>query len=178
MATDSLRRSAEDAGVTSPSEPWDIEGPVQAEVFVLWLAGDHVELTGPCGAAPWYVEVGGSEHPLAVVDRVVRDAIGDPLLVHSTSWRRDRDAVILSFVVVIEPSQVRAMDTARIGRAELARSEATAAPRSVSDGQVIEHGIRHLAWLAEDDPVVASTLSPGWRLALSGYVPEPFRALG
>lgn len=78
---------------------FDVEGPVQPEVFVVWLAGDHLELTGPCGPAPWLLELGPADHPVEVVTRIVRDVIGEPLLVHSTSWRRDRDAVILSFVV-------------------------------------------------------------------------------
>ena len=78
---------------------WDVEGPVQAEVFVVWLNDDGLELTGPDGAAPWLLELGATEHPVEVVDRIVRDVVGDPLLVHSTSWRRDRGAVILSFVV-------------------------------------------------------------------------------
>lgn len=157
---------------------WDVGGPVRAEVFVVWLNRDRLELTGPCGAAPWLLELGETEHPVEVVDRIVRDAIGDPLLVHSTSWRRDRDAVILSFVVVIEERLVGAMDSRPIGRAELARSEATAAPREIEADQVVEHGLRHLAWLAVDDPVVREELSPAWRAALAGYVPEPFRNLG
>lgn len=41
-----------------PVFEFDIEGPVQAEVSVLWLNGEQLELTGPCGAAPWYIEVG------------------------------------------------------------------------------------------------------------------------
>jgi hypothetical protein len=40
---------------------------------------------------------------------------------------------------------------------------------------VVEHGLRHLAWLVRDDPVVAEALTGGWAAALSGYVPEPFR---
>jgi len=157
---------------------FDVEGPVQAEVFVVWLNGDHLELTGPDGPAPWLIELGATDHPVAVVDRVVRDVVGPPLLVHSTSWRRDRDAVVLSFVVVIEPSLVGSMASCPIGRAELARSEATAAPRDVAYQQVMEHGIRHLAWLVADDPVVAGELSGEWRRVLADYVPEPFRALG
>ena len=157
---------------------FDLDGPVRAEVFVLWLNGDHVELTGPCGAAPWHLETGAGEHPLEVVDRIVRDVVGDPLLVHSTSWRREGDAVILTFVVVIEPSLVGAMASEPIGRAELARSEATAAPREIAHAQVVEHGLRHLAWLAVDDPTVKTTLSDGWHASLREYVPEPFRALG
>jgi hypothetical protein len=157
---------------------FDVEGPVQAEIFVIWLADDHLELTGPCGAAPWLIEIGDVEHPVEAVDRIVRDVVGVPLLVHSTSWRRDHGGVILSFVVIIDRATVGSMDSAPIGRSDLARSEATAAPRSIGHEQVIEHGLRHMAWLAEDDPAVAAALSTGWRAALAGYVPEPFRALG
>lgn len=157
---------------------WDIEGPVQAEIFVVWLHDDHLELTGPCGAAPWLVELGQTDHPVEVVDRIVRDVVGVPRLVHSTSWRRARDAVILSFVVVIDGDLVGDMSSEPIERADLARSEATAAPRSIAHQQVVEHGLRHMAWLVQDDPAVARELSPAWREALAAYVPEPFRALG
>jgi hypothetical protein len=157
---------------------FDVEGPVQAEVFVVWLDGDHLALTGPDGPAPWLIELDSTDHPVEVVDRIVRDVIGPPALVHSTSWRRDRAAVILSFVVVIDASLARGLDSAPIARAELARSEATAAPRDIAYQQVVEHGIRHLAWLVADDPVVAGELSGEWRAVLAAYVPEPFRALG
>ena len=95
---------------------FDVEGPVQAEVFVIWLNDDHLELTGPDGPAPWLIQLGASDHPVEVVDRIVRDVVGPPLLVHSTSWRRDRDAVILSFVVVIDAAIVGSMTSAAIGR--------------------------------------------------------------
>jgi hypothetical protein len=157
---------------------FDVEGPVQAEVFVVWLNGDHLELTGPDGPIPWLIELGSADHPVAVVDRIVREVVGEPRLVHSTSWRRDRDAVILSFVVVIDQVVVGEMTSAPIGRAGLARSEATAAPRDIAYQQVMEHGLRHLAWLVADDPVVAGELSGDWRRILAEYVPEPFRALG
>jgi hypothetical protein len=157
---------------------WDVEGPVQAEVFVVWLNEGVLELTGPCGPAPWMVELGATEHPVEVVDRIVRDVVGDPLLVHSTSWRRDREAVILSFVVVIDERLVGDMDSRPVARTHLARSQATVAPRDVATDQVVEHALRHLAWLAEDDPVVRGELSEAWKAALATYVPEPFRNLG
>lgn len=157
---------------------FDVEGPVQAEVFVVWLAGDHLELTGPCGPAPWLIELGPTDHPVEVVTRLVRDVVGDPLLVHSTSWRRDRDAVILSFVVAIDRTLVGSMASLPIERSELARGGATAAPDQIATAQVVEHGLRHLAWLAKDDPVVAAGLPGAWRELLAGYVPEPFRNLG
>jgi hypothetical protein len=117
---------------------WDVTSPVQAEIFMIWRSGDHLELTGPCGAAPWIVELGATEHPVEVVDRIVRDVVGDPLLIHSTSWRRDRDAVILSFVVVIDPALVGSMESIPIGRAALARSAATAAPADIATETVVE----------------------------------------
>jgi hypothetical protein len=157
---------------------WDVTSPVQAEIFTIWRSDDHLELTGPCGAAPWIVELGSTEHPVEVVDRIVRDVVGDPLLVHSTSWRRDRDAVILSFVVVIDGGLVGDMPSVPIARSELARCEATAAPTDIATSAVVEHGLRHMAWLAKDDPVVAGTLDDRWKAVLASYVPEPFRALG
>jgi hypothetical protein len=45
-------------------------------------------------------------------------------------------------------------------------------------GPDIEHGLRHLAWLAEDDPTVRSVLNDSWPQALAGYMPEPFKHLG
>jgi hypothetical protein len=164
--------------VTRDPAGWDVEGPIRAEVFVVWLAGEHLELTGPCGAAPWILELGEDEHPVEVVDRIVRDVVGEPLLVHSTSWRRDGGAVILSFVVVIEAGLVGDMASEPIARAELARSSATAAPRAIAHAQVVEHGLGHMAWLLADDPVVARELAGPWRDILAGYVPEPFRNLG
>src|SRR5258708_36445260 len=147
----------------------DVEGPVQAEIFVVWLDDDQkLELTSPCAAAPWYVELGATDHPVEVVERMARNALGrNPKLVHSTSWRHDRDAVILSFVVVIDSTDVGAMQSVAIGRTALARSEATAAPREIAHTQVVEHGLRHLAWLAKDDPAVSHELSPAWKEALA-----------
>jgi hypothetical protein len=166
------------ASLPEPVE-FEVEGPVQAEVFVVWRNGERLELTGPCGAAPWYIEVGAGEHPLEVVNRVATEALGKPRLVHSTSWRRDREAVILTFLVVVAANQVDGeFESASIGRSDLARSAATAAPAAISYGQVLEHALRHLAWLARDDPVVRTELEREWHVLLGSYVPEPFQALG
>jgi hypothetical protein len=157
---------------------WDVSSPVQAEVFVVWLDGDRIALTGPCGPGPWILELGASDHPVEVVDRIVRDVVGDPLLVHSTSWRRDRDAVILTFVVAIDSAQALQMQSCSVTPAELARGGATSAPATIGVDQVLEHGLRHLAWLAADDAAVQAVLSEPWRIALAAHTPEPFRNLG
>jgi hypothetical protein len=135
------------------------------------------ELAGPCGPDPWYIEVGASDDPVEVVSRLARNLMGAPLLVHSTSWRRARGSVILSFVVVNRDDQAPELAGIPIVRAELARSTATSAPAAIAFFQVLEHGLRHLAWLVNDDEVVRSTLSDDWKSLLGGYVPEPFRHL-
>jgi hypothetical protein len=135
------------------------------------------ELAGPCGPEPWYIEVGADDDPLEVVGRLARGLMGEPLLVHSTSWRRARGSVILSFVVVNREDQAPELAGQPITRAKLARSTATDAPTSVAAQQVLEHGLRHLAWLVQDDDVVRSVLSDEWKRVLDRYVPEPFRHL-
>jgi hypothetical protein len=156
---------------------WSVEGPVQAEVFVLRLRSGVPELAGPCGPEPWYLEVGQDEDPVEVVKRLSTNLLGPPLLVHSTSWRRARGSVILSFVVVIDRDQASEFRGVAIERAELARSAATEAPRSIAAVQVIEHGLRHLSWLSRDDVVVQSVLDDEWKKVLAGYLPEPFKNL-
>lgn len=139
------------------------------------MAEGSIELAGPCGPDPWYIEVGADDDPVDVVARLSGNLMGRPLLVHSTSWRRARGGVILSFVVVNAENQAPNLVGVPIGRAELARSEATAAAKTIATNQVLEHGLRHLAWLAKDDEVVKKTLNVEWKRVLGGYVPEPFR---
>jgi len=146
-------------------------------VFVLRMHAGTPELAGPCGPDPWYIEVGASDDPVEVVMRLSRNLMGDPLLVHSTSWRRARDSVILSFVVVNHDDQAPELTGTPITRAELARGGATSAPSAIGYAQVLEHGLRHLSWLVGDDEVVRSTLSNAWQIVLRDYKPEPFRHL-
>jgi hypothetical protein len=145
---------------------------------VLRLNGPQPELAGPCGPEPWYMEVGAADDPVEVVARLARNLMGEPLLVHSTSWRRARGSVILSFVVVNHDGQAPELAGLPIGRAELARSGATHAAAAIAHQQVLEHGLRHLAWLVKDDETVRAVLSEGWTRVLAAYTPEPFRHLG
>jgi hypothetical protein len=152
-----------------------VEGPVQVEVFVLRMKAGRPELAGPCGPDPWYIEVAAEDDPVEVVSRLSRNLMGEPVLVHSTSWRRARGAVVLSFVVVNSEAQAPHLAGIPISRVELARSEATSAAKTIAAAQVLEHGLRHLAWLAREDPIVIGLLNDDWKKALAGYRPEPFR---
>ncbi len=154
-----------------------MEGPVQLEVFVLRIKDGRPELAGPCGPDPWYVEVAAEDDPVEVVSRLSRNLMGEPILVHSTSWRRARGAVVLSFVVVNNEDQAPHLVGVPITRVELARSGATSGAKTIAAAQVLEHGLRHLAWLAREDQVVIAALPEDWKLALADYWPEPFRNL-
>jgi hypothetical protein len=135
------------------------------------------QLAGPCGPDPWYIEIGANDDPVEVVTRLARNLMGDPLLVHSTSWRRARGSVILSFVVVNREDQAPELRGTPVVRTDLARSAATSVPVSIAYQQVLEHGLRHLAWLIRDDEVVRGSLGACWKSQLDGYVPEPFQNL-
>ncbi len=144
---------------------------------MLRLSAGVAQLAGPCGPDPWYLELGPDDDAVEVVSRLSENLLGRPLLVHSTSWRRSRGSVILSFVVVIDEGQAQHLEGLPIARADLARSGATQAPMSIATAQVIEHGLRHLSWLVHDDPTVQAVLSPAWIEVLAGYAPEPFQQL-
>lgn len=162
---------------TNQRRPWAVEGPVQLEVFVLRMRSGRPELAGPCGPDPWYIEITADDDPVEVVSGMSRKLMGEPILVHSTSWRRARGAVILTFVVVNSEGQAPQLTGVAITRSDLARSGTTSAAKTIASGQVLEHGLRHLAWLAKEDQAVIAALSEEWKQALEGYVPEPFRNL-
>ena len=115
---------------------------------------------------------------MALVTQMAERVLGDVLLVHSTSWRYEAGSVVLSFATVIEGDAVGDMPALPVGRVDLARGAATAAPDAIGHQQVLEHALRHLAWLAEDDEAVHATLDPGWHTLLKDYVPAPFQQLG
>ncbi len=102
-----------------------------------------------------------------------------PVVVHSTSWRHEDGRVILTYVAAVAPPGRLPPDSLvelPVRRAELARGEAMAAPKSIGVEAVLEHALRHLSWLVKDDPAVMQALA-GWRDVLAGFEPEPFRAL-
>jgi hypothetical protein len=99
-------------------------------------------------------------------------------VLHSTSWRHVDDQVVLTYLAVVETPDRASEHLADepVTRSDLARGAATAAPGAIAVAQVLEHALRHLAWLVTDDPAIAAAL-PEWRPLLQPYVPEPFRSL-
>lgn len=120
--------------------------------------------------------------PGKAADAVLGDALGryglQAAVLHSTSWRHVGDHVVLTYLAAVDAhaSLNPNLTSEPVARAELARGDATAAPASIATAQVMEHALRHLAWLVEDDAAVSDAL-PGWQAILHEYLPEPFRQL-
>jgi len=144
---------------------------------VLYLDAEGIRHLFPRGRetlrAPWDADLDPAE---VIVDAVASLGVA-PLMVHSTSWRVVRAQVVLTFLVVIEPpaSTPERYEVELVTRAELARGHATGPPPEVRLSQIVEHGLRHLAWLLGEDEAIHSAL-PAWSIALAPYAPEPFRA--
>lgn len=127
-------------------------GPVQAEILLIVIDGDQPALTGPCGPEPWYVEVPQGGDPTAVTTQLLPENVGEPIVLHSTSRCTARGAIAPYLSRVRRPHGGGALARTPIGRAELARGGATSAPAHIAAGPVVEHGLRHLAWLSPDPP--------------------------
>jgi hypothetical protein len=148
------------------------------ELLIVHRVGDEIRTLRPVHAEA--LRVGWS--PGRQADEILTDLLAryplTPRVLHSTSWRHSDGHVVLTYLAVVdtppEPSPHLADEP--IARSDLARGDATAAPASIAVGPVLEHALRHLAWLVSDDPAIAAAL-PEWRSLLAPYVPEPFRGL-
>lgn len=92
--------------------------------------------------------------------RLARKLAGDPLLLHSTSWRHDPEqGVILTFAAYpdTDPEQpAHPLDDLALVFGE--RPDAPRPPH-VAPHHVAAHAIRHLAFLSLTDPVVGAAIA-------------------
>ena len=115
-------------------------------------------------------------------DEAATEAIGLPgtrwegfAVLHSTSWRFDRQAhaLVLTYLCCPDPdaredgvalvvAQPRALATN--GQGPASPDPSRPSPVSLSHGTVLHHGIGHLAWLAEHSPELVAgsrAIAPG-----------------
>ena len=161
--------------------PWSPQLAQQSlEVLILTRLDDRILWLKPVHAESLLVGVPAAGTPGDVALDALRWYDLEPRVVHSTSWRHAEGRLVLTYLAVAQPPAEIAPDTLvaiPVERTELARGGATDPPRGIGVVQVIEHALRHLAWLVRDDPVIAQAL-PDWTELLDAYQPEPFRALG
>ena len=149
------------------------------ETFFIFLRDRSPRVLRPIHAASLLLGWGPKSQPGAVVVGAAARYELEPVVVHSTSWRVVDDRLILTYLAVVEPPGRPSPHLLEqpVLRDELARGDALAAPARIAVDAVIEHALRHLRWLLDDDEVVRQAL-PDWAPALVDYQPEPFRAFG
>jgi len=161
--------------------PWSAEFVAQSlEILPVTRRDDDLLWLKPVHAPSLRVGLSPSNQPSQFVLDVLAWYPLTPLVVHSTSWRHEDGRIVLTYVAVVEaPSALPpgSLDIVAIQRSDLARGSSMSPPRSIGVEEVLEHAIRHLAWLAREDPAIAGAL-PSWGPVLRRYDPEPFRALG
>ncbi|HVH64012.1 MAG TPA: hypothetical protein VNA65_10470 [Candidatus Dormibacteraeota bacterium] len=149
------------------------------EVLPVGIRDGHLFWLKPLHADSLRVGLAPASKPAEVVLEAMRWYPLEAVLVHSTSWRHEDDRIILTYVAVVKPPDVlppESLVELPVGRAALARGEAMSAPKAIGVEAVLEHAMRHLAWLINDDAAVTQAL-PEWREVLAQFEPEPFRAL-
>jgi hypothetical protein len=150
---------------------------MELEVLPVFLDAGRIYWLRPRGQESWRLH-----HDIScmVRDSVCRGlaAVGAHVdLIHSTSWRQERTVVLLTHLATLQRSAARpaGFEPRRASRRDLARASALLPPGAIDVEQVVEHALRHLAWLALEDPAVGGALEPAWQEPLSEYRPEPCR---
>jgi hypothetical protein len=175
-----VEKLMETIGPPVSSRPWSPQFVAQTlEVLPVGLGRDGLYWMKPVHADSLRVGLPPSSRPAEVVLDVLKSYPLAAIVVHSTSWRHEEARIILTYVAAIESPGDLASDSlvaVPVRRAELARGGARSAPEEIAIDAVLEHALRHLSWLARDDPAVSSALE-SWKPVLAGFEPEPFRAL-
>jgi hypothetical protein len=175
-----LEALVQEIGPPISTVPWSADFTAQTlEVLPVGLRDGSLFWLKPVHAESLRLGLSATAQPAGIVLDALRWYPLEPIVVHSTSWRHEAGRVILTYVAAVSCPDALPRDSLvelRVGRAELARGEAMAAPKTIGVEAVLEHALRHLSWLVRDDPAVMQALA-GWKGVLAGFQPEPFRAL-
>ncbi|MFI6595984.1 hypothetical protein ACIBHX_07035 [Nonomuraea sp. NPDC050536] len=90
---------------------------------------------------------------------LARSLAGEPLLLHSTSWRHEPDeGIVLTYAAYPDPDPDARAD--ELDELEVAFGAAPDDPRPVelTAAHVAAHAIRHLAFLVASDPVTGAAI--------------------
>ena len=153
-----------------------VEGAVWLEILPFFLDAGGIRTLRATGGRSWRVPHAGDDVRQAVAQRLAAAGL-DPVAVHSTSWRQERGAVLLTHLAVLRrpAADAEGLESWPVRDGELAYGSALLPPARIEVDHVVAHALRHLAWLALQDEAVRGSLSDGWREALRRFQAEPFR---
>lgn len=159
------------------------EMAVDVEVF--GLAADEAAPWLVSGVRPWRsASVPSDSDPHSEVELLL-DRVGvkrsEVRLLHSTSWRADVPRLVLTYVAVLDagPAVRARWPQAEPITLDVAQQEwgippthaATKPPEEIAVSSVIEHALRHMAFLLETDATAAAALDENWRTHLGELRP-------
>jgi hypothetical protein len=148
------------------------------EILPVAMSESHVVVLQPAHAESLVVGWPVGERPEQIAKDTLERLGLHPTVLHSTSWRHRGDEVVLTYLALLDDISIPdSWEIVRVSRTELARGDKTTPPPVVGVHQVLEHALRHLAWLVKDDDEIRGAL-PDWKGVLADYTPEPFRELG
>jgi len=159
------------------SEPMGVRvetWPVAADDIGLWLiSGDDAWRSS--------LPVMADGEPHAEVELLLydHDALDDVALLHSTSWRVDEACVLLTYMALIQSSELvrDRWPTARpislalpeaVGKPPTNAANEPPSPRYID---VLMHGLRHLRFLLDHDATAAAVMDANWRRHLANLEP-------
>jgi hypothetical protein len=173
------RPSDEIKGLPDPlsEQPWSTDFVMQAiEILPVALLEGTLTCLRPEHADSFIVAWLAGAKPEEVSTHALQTLGFQPVVLHSTSWRHARPEVVLTYIAVVLPGRLPESWLALpVQRSDLARGDSLAPPPVIGIAEVLEHALRHLAWLIQDDPAISAALA-GWDKVLDAYVPEPFRS--
>lgn len=154
--------------------------PVRVEIWP--VAADKVGVWLVSGEDAWRSgNVRSDSEPHTEVEFILgdHDALEQTSLMHSTSWRVDGPALLVTYMVVVKvPGLIRdswpnalpvSLDLATaVGKPPTHSPVDPPAPRHID---VLIHGLRHLRFLLDTDVTNASALDEHWRRHLAALEP-------
>jgi class 3 adenylate cyclase/CRP-like cAMP-binding protein/tetratricopeptide (TPR) repeat protein len=191
------RRLEDDAGALSGSGFDDVAATLTAavhrlarsegrpapalEILPVYLRDGGLRWLHPAGGASLEIEERPDQSPGdAVLEAMARRGLA-AAAVHSTSWRMEGGRLLVTYLaLILDPPAAPpvGLREGEVRRTDLARGSATGAPEEIRVDHVLEHALRHLAWLVEDDPAIRGLIGgTAWAGVLAEYTPEPFRSL-
>ena len=138
------------------------------ELIPVGLGEDGLFWIKPLHADSLRIGLPSAARPATVVLDMLKWYPLTAVTVHSASWRHEDQMTVLSYVAVVEPPGPTADESLVVVAVKRDDPSTTSA--------VVDHAFRHIAWLRQNEPVVAAALA-GWDEALADFQPEPFRAL-
>ncbi|MEV4374577.1 hypothetical protein AB0J71_46505 [Nonomuraea sp. NPDC049637] len=149
-----------------------------ARLDVWPLTADHHAIWLLSGTTPWQsTDLDRAPHTAAHQLLATHGISTTIRLLHSTSWRPGNNAIVLTYLAILDPTnpiqtawpQAQAITAERVeaaGKPTPTPATQAPAPRQID---VLLHALRHLHFLTMTDTPASTALDDQWRAHLNGF---------